>query len=203
MPRAVWHQHQPYYPDDVARENPMPWERSTASRDHGMALISSKCQMRQQSISRQLLPQASPSAGAGSFLDVARACRRPERGRLAFLLDHFFMCNLHEMIGSYPRTPSCFTAAHRTAYRPGAPRPSTTRTCDLQVWYNLTWIILAPERDRPARLGRGRNHRGRRNGPGQAARILRQVIPLSEAGRVRPGGADDDAVLPPDPAIAV
>ena len=23
----IWHQHQPYYPDDVAGENPMPWVR--------------------------------------------------------------------------------------------------------------------------------------------------------------------------------
>src|SRR4051812_14910844 len=23
----MWHQHQPYYPDDVAAENPMPWVR--------------------------------------------------------------------------------------------------------------------------------------------------------------------------------
>ena len=36
----MWHQHQPYYPDDVAGENPMPWVRLHATKDYlGMALI--------------------------------------------------------------------------------------------------------------------------------------------------------------------
>ena len=35
----LWHQHQPYYPDDVARENPMPWVRLHGVKDYyGMAL---------------------------------------------------------------------------------------------------------------------------------------------------------------------
>ena len=34
-----WHQHQPYYPDDVAGENPMPWVRLHGVKDYyGMAL---------------------------------------------------------------------------------------------------------------------------------------------------------------------
>ncbi len=34
-----WHQHQPYYPDDVGGENPMPWVRLHATKDYlGMAL---------------------------------------------------------------------------------------------------------------------------------------------------------------------
>ena len=35
----LWHQHQPYYPDDVGGENPMPWVRLHATKDYlGMAL---------------------------------------------------------------------------------------------------------------------------------------------------------------------
>ena len=35
----LWHQHQPYYPDDVAGENPMPWVRLHGVKDYyGMAL---------------------------------------------------------------------------------------------------------------------------------------------------------------------
>src|SRR6516165_4846072 len=35
----LWHHHQPYYPDDVAGENPMPWVRLHATKDYlGMAL---------------------------------------------------------------------------------------------------------------------------------------------------------------------
>jgi spore cortex formation protein SpoVR/YcgB (stage V sporulation) len=34
-----WHQHQPYYPDDVAVENPMPWVRLHGTKDYwGMAM---------------------------------------------------------------------------------------------------------------------------------------------------------------------
>src|ERR1017187_5377309 len=29
-----WHQHQPYYPDDVAGENPMPWVRLHGTKDY-------------------------------------------------------------------------------------------------------------------------------------------------------------------------
>ena len=35
-----WHQHQPYYPDDVSGENPMPWVRLHATKDYwGMAML--------------------------------------------------------------------------------------------------------------------------------------------------------------------
>src|SRR6188472_4522096 len=36
---CLWHQHQPYYPDDVTGENPMPWVRLHGVKDYyGMAL---------------------------------------------------------------------------------------------------------------------------------------------------------------------
>ena len=39
FPALFWHHHQPYYPDDVAGENPMPWVRLHATKDYlGMAL---------------------------------------------------------------------------------------------------------------------------------------------------------------------
>src|SRR5947209_921748 len=35
----MWHQHQPYYPDDVTGENPMPWVRLHGTKDYlGMAM---------------------------------------------------------------------------------------------------------------------------------------------------------------------
>ncbi|HEV3342553.1 MAG TPA: hypothetical protein VG125_19430, partial [Pirellulales bacterium] len=35
-----WHQHQPYYPDDVSGENPMPWVRLHGTKDYwGMAML--------------------------------------------------------------------------------------------------------------------------------------------------------------------
>jgi len=36
----LWHQHQPYYPDDVAGENSMPWVRLHGTKDYwGMAML--------------------------------------------------------------------------------------------------------------------------------------------------------------------
>ena len=36
----LWHQHQPYYPDDVTGENPMPWVRLHGTKDYwGMAQL--------------------------------------------------------------------------------------------------------------------------------------------------------------------
>ena len=36
----LWHQHQPYYPDDVGAENPMPWVRLHGTKDYwGMAML--------------------------------------------------------------------------------------------------------------------------------------------------------------------
>ena len=35
----LWHQHQPYYPDDLTGENPMPWVRLHGVKDYyGMLL---------------------------------------------------------------------------------------------------------------------------------------------------------------------
>jgi len=35
-----WHQHQPYYPDDMTGENPMPWVRLHGTKDYwGMAML--------------------------------------------------------------------------------------------------------------------------------------------------------------------
>ncbi len=36
----LWHQHQPYYPDDLGGENPMPWVRLHGAKDYwGMAML--------------------------------------------------------------------------------------------------------------------------------------------------------------------
>ena len=40
----LWHQHQPYYPDDVSGDNPMPWVRLHGVKDYyGMALHCAEC----------------------------------------------------------------------------------------------------------------------------------------------------------------
>src|SRR5207248_9699250 len=96
----LWHQHQPYYPDDVAGENPMPWVRLHGVKDYyGMALHllefpEMRCTINLvPSLLVQLLAYAERGA-SDRFLDVSRV---PADGLgeadALFLLDNFFMAN--------------------------------------------------------------------------------------------------------------
>ena len=83
----MWHQHQPYYPDDVAGENPMPWVRLHATKDYlGMALHLEE--VPEFSCTINLVPsllaqlEAYVDGATDTHLDaVAPAGRRPERRR--------------------------------------------------------------------------------------------------------------------------
>ena len=74
----LWHQHQPYYPDDVAGENPMPWVRLHGVKDYyGMALH--LLEFPEMRCTINLVPsllmqlQAYTEGGASDrFLDVSR-----------------------------------------------------------------------------------------------------------------------------------
>src|SRR5918911_2476444 len=106
----LWHQHQPYYPDDLTGDNPMPWVRLHGVKDYyGMALhLLEYPEMR---CTINLVPsllvqlQAYIERGAGDrFLDVARV---PADGLAEpdalFLLDNFFLANVEHMILPHPR----------------------------------------------------------------------------------------------------
>ena len=198
-----WHQHQPYYPDDVAGENPMPWVRLHGVKDYyGMALH--LLEVPRDALHHQ--PGAQPGLQLLAYTDegaqrplprrVAHARRRPERGRRLFLLDHFFMANPDTMILPF--------AALRRAVPPSRPGKNAAREAlrrfnerdlrDLQVWFNLAWMHpLAFERDDDAA-------RAARQGPATSPRttssvlldkhleILRQILPLhrqlAESGQV-------------------
>src|SRR3954467_15141696 len=106
----MWHQHQPYYPDDVAGENPMPWVRLHGVKDYyGMALHllefpEMRCTINLvPSLLIQLLAYTERGA-SDRFLDVSRV---PADGlsedHCLFLLDHFFMANADTMIRPFPR----------------------------------------------------------------------------------------------------
>ena len=106
----MWHQHQPYYPDDVGGENPMPWVRLHATKDYlGMALHLEEVPEFRCTIN--LVP---------SLLVAARGVRRRARpiahldvSRLpadglahddaCYLLDNFFMAYADTMIRPHPR----------------------------------------------------------------------------------------------------
>ncbi|MEX0700966.1 MAG: hypothetical protein WD069_02610, partial [Planctomycetales bacterium] len=105
----LWHQHQPYYPDDVSGETLMPWVRLHGTKDYyGMALHLKEVPEFRCTVNLvpSLLVQIERYVNGGSdrHLDVSRM---PADGLseadACYLLDHFFMANVENMIRPYPR----------------------------------------------------------------------------------------------------
>src|SRR5262249_41057250 len=187
-----WHQHQPYYPDDLAGQNPMPWVRLHGVKDYyGMALhLLEYPEMR---CNINLVPsllvqlQAYTERGASDqFLDVSR---RPadvlNEADSLFLLDHFFMANVDHMIRPYPRYWELYQrrAFGRNTAAEALRRFHERDRRDLQVWFNLTWIHpIAFERDPELRdlLSKGKHFSedDKQYVLDKQVEILRAVIPL-------------------------
>lgn len=153
----LWHQHQPYYPDDVSGENPMPWVRLHGVKDYyGMALHLLECpEMRctinlVPSLLLQLRAYTELNA-SDRFLDVSRlAAEDLSEDDCLFLLDHFFMANAEHMIRPFPRYAELYQrrALGRNSARDVLRRFHARDLRDLQVWFNLTWVHpLAVEQD--------------------------------------------------------
>jgi alpha-amylase/alpha-mannosidase (GH57 family) len=197
-----WHQHQPYYPDDVAKENPMPWVRLHGVKDYwGMALHLFEYPAMRCTIN--LVPsllvqlQAYTERGASDrFLDVTRipAADLAEADAL-FLLDHFFMANHEQMIRPYPRYAELFQrrGAGRNTAKEALRRFNERDLRDLQVWFNLTWIHpFAFDRDPELRglrdKGRNFTEADKTHVIDKQFEILRDVIPLhrklAESGQI-------------------
>ncbi len=185
----LWHQHQPYYPDDVAGENPMPWVRLHGVKDYyGMALHllefpEMRCTINLvPSLLLQLQAYTERGAHRSAARRLAHPGRRPERGRLPVSARQL----LHGQPGPHdpavPALPRAVSAArpgteHRRARRCAASPRSDFR--DLQVWFNLTWVHpLAFEHDAGLRelmrqgppLHRRRKELAARQAPGDPAR---------------------------------
>src|SRR5438270_227702 len=106
----LWHQHQPYYPDDVAGHNPMPWVRLHGVKDYyGMALH--LLEVPEMRCTINLVPslllqlQAYTEHGAtDQFLEMSRTpADSLTESDCLFLLDHFFMADAEHMIRPHRR----------------------------------------------------------------------------------------------------
>ena len=188
----LWHQHQPYYPDDVSGENPMPWVRLHGVKDYyGMALHlleypEMRCTINLvPSLLLQLRAYTEHNA-SDRFLDVSRI---PADGLseddCLFLLDHFFMANPDHMIRPFPRYAELYQrrAAGRNSARDALRRFQPRDLRDLQVWFNLTWVHpLAIEQDDCLRAlrdkGRNFTEEDRDALLDKHVEILRRIIPL-------------------------
>jgi len=106
----LWHQHQPYYPDDVAGQNAMPWVRLHGVKDYyGMALHllefpELRCTINLVPSLLQQLQAYTEHGASDRFLDLTRIpADGLQEGDCLFLLDHFFMANPEQMIQPFPR----------------------------------------------------------------------------------------------------
>jgi alpha-amylase/alpha-mannosidase (GH57 family) len=144
----MWHQHQPYYPDDVAGENPMPWVRLHGTKDYlGMALHLEEVPEFRCTIN--LVPSLLVQIEAyvqGATDQHLRVSRLPADGMdhddALYLLDNFFMAHADAMIRPHPRYQELYqqrglgvdSAEH------ALPRFRERDLRDLQVWSNLSWM---------------------------------------------------------------
>jgi alpha-amylase/alpha-mannosidase (GH57 family) len=153
----LWHQHQPYYFDDVAGDCPLPWARLRGARDcYGMArLLDERPEMRcAVNLTPCLLAQVraySERHASDRFLDASRlpADALTEADAL-FLLDHFFLASPEQQILPSPRYAELFRlrASGERSAREALRRFSRRDLRDLQVWFNLAWSHpLALEQD--------------------------------------------------------
>lgn len=153
----VWHMHQPWYPDDVAGENLMPWVRLHGVKSYyGMALHLQEVPEMHCTINFVpcLIEQIRLYVEQGRtdrFLEISQVPAGDLSGEQAlFLLNNFFHANPQQMIFPYPRYRELYTrrALEKLPAEQVLRRFHETDLRDLQVWFNLTWIHpLAIEQD--------------------------------------------------------
>jgi len=187
-----WHQHQPYYPDDVGGENPMPWVRLHGTKDYwGMAMLLKEVPEFHATINLvpSLIAQILAYTEAGREDTHLRISRTPADGLTAadmqYLLDNFFMVHPDHNIRPFRRYDELFKkrgAGVDTAER-AAKRFTKRDIIDLQCWSNLTWIHpLAFEVDKELAAFRDKGRHWTESEKlwllGKQMDLLREIIPL-------------------------
>jgi len=144
-----WHQHQPYYPDDVKSENPMPWVRLHGTKDYwGMASLLREVPEMHATINLvpSLLSQLSAYTDSAHEDAHLRVSRLPADGLseedMIYLLDNFFMVHFDRMIRPYRRYNELFKKRGLSIDSADRARKRFSKKdiVDLQCWSNLVWI---------------------------------------------------------------
>ncbi len=187
-----WHQHQPYYPDDVAGENPMPWVRLHGTKDYwGMAMLLEEVPELHATINLvpSLLQQLTAYTDRGHQDVHLRVSRLPADGLTEddsnYLLDNFFMVHPDQMIRPFPRYDELYKKRGLSidSAEKARKRFNKKDIIDLQCWSNLVWIHpLAFEKDRELaefrEKGRGWSEKEKQWLLGKQMELLREVVPL-------------------------
>jgi len=187
-----WHQHQPYYPDDVGGENPMPWVRLHGTKDYwGMAKLLETIPELSATINLvpSLLVQLSAYTEGGHEDRHLKVSRLPTDGLseedMNYLLDNFFMVHADHNIRPWKRYQELYQKRGFSVDPPERARKRFTRKdiVDLQCWSNLVWIHpLAFELDKELaefrKKGRGWTEEEKQWFLDRQRELLQEVIPL-------------------------
>jgi alpha-amylase/alpha-mannosidase (GH57 family) len=145
----VWHQHQPYYSDDVAGYNPMPWVRLHGTKDYwGLAMHLAEVPEVHATINLvpSLVAQILAYTAHNQQDEHLRVSRLPADGLseadARYLLDNFFMANPDQMIRPYPRYRELYEqrGVHVDTAERALRRFTPRDILDLQCWNNLVWF---------------------------------------------------------------
>jgi len=187
-----WHQHQPYYPDDLTGENPMPWVRLHGTKDYwGMAMLLREVPEMHCTINLvpSLLVQLLAFTDHGHEDRHLRVSRAPAEGLSEedahYLLDNFFMVHPDQMIRPYKRYHELYQKRGLGIDPPERARKRFNKKdlTDLQVWSNLVWIHpLAFELDAELAAFREKGRHWTEKEKlwllDKQMELLRQVVPL-------------------------
>ena len=144
-----WHQHQPYYPDDLSGENPMPWVRLHGTKDYwGMAKLLEEVPELHATINLvpSLLYQLTAYTDKGHEDTHLRVSRLPADGLsnedVNYLLDNFFMVHPDHMIRPFKRYHELYRKRGLSIDPAERARKRFNKKdiVDLQCWSNLVWI---------------------------------------------------------------
>lgn len=188
----LWHQHQPYYPDDVTGENAMPWVRLHGTKDYyGMALHIKevpefRCTINLVPSLLLQIQQYTEQGRTDRHLEVSHMpADGLSRTDAEYLVDHFFMANVDNMIRPYSRYHELYVmrGLGKDSAENAVARFSERDLRDLQVWNNLTWFHpLAFETDSALRQFLEKGQSWTEDEKlwllDKQLEVLRQVIPL-------------------------
>ncbi|MBU6391663.1 MAG: alpha-amylase/alpha-mannosidase [Planctomycetes bacterium] len=187
-----WHQHQPYYKDNLTGEYSMPWVRLHGIKDYiGMALLLEEFSEIRQTFNYvpcllDQLKDYEENRAIDLFWKLTKIPAEDLTESAKFyILDNFFSANHQNMIEIYPRYRELLKKRNFRRKRPqDALKDFSTKDFqDLQVWANLTWYHpLIVQRDSLLsalfKKGEGFTEEDKEFVLSKQINVIRQIIPL-------------------------
>ena len=187
-----WHQHQPYYKDNLTGEYSMPWVRLHGIKDYiGMALLLEEFPKIHQTFNYvpcllDQLKDYEENCAIDRFWKLTKISAEDltEEEKL-YILDNFFSANNQNMIDIYPRYKELLKKRNfrRKRARDVLKNFSNKDFQDLQVWANLTWYhsLIIQREPLLAELvikGEGFTKEDKEFVLSKQTEVIKQIIPL-------------------------